>query len=162
MRIGVISDTHVPTFLQDIPSIVREVFSTCELIIHAGDLVDRSVLETLESIAETKAVRGNMDSMDLRRSLPEKMVFHAGGKSIGVVHGKGSGPRVLESAQRTFKKKPDIVIFGHSHTPYNRVLNGTLFFNPGSAADRLFSGKGTFGLIEIDGNDVRGEVFEIK
>jgi len=162
VKIGVISDTHIPVFSKEIPRTVREAFTGCDIIVHAGDSVERKALEILSSIAETKAVKGNMDSFELKDTLPESIIFEMGGKRIGVTHGKGSGPRGLDSGRRVFKEKPDIVIFGHSHTPCNRVIDGTLFFNPGSATDKVFSGRRTFGIIEIKGDDVRGEIIEIK
>jgi predicted phosphodiesterase len=37
----------------------------------------------------------------------------------------------------------DIIIFGHSHEPCNRYVQGILLFNPGQA-------KNSFGLLTID------------
>lgn len=162
MKIGVISDTHIPVFSKEVPRMVREAFAGCDIIVHAGDSVERAVLDVLSGIAETKAVKGNMDSIDLKKNLPESIVFELGGKRIGVTHGKGAGSGVLDSVRNILKEKLDIVIFGHSHTPCNRVIDGTLFFNPGSATDRVFSGRRTFGIIEIMGDDIRGEIVEIK
>ena len=162
MKIGVISDTHIPVFSKDLPAAVREAFSTCDLIVHAGDSVERSAIEMLRDIAETKAVKGNMDSDDLQRTLPETIVFECGGKNIGVTHGKGAGSKLLDFVKKAFKQKLDIIIFGHSHASFNELIEGTLFFNPGSATDNVFSGRRSFGIIEINGNEIHGEIIEIK
>jgi predicted phosphodiesterase len=45
VRIGVLSDTHVYGFNRDLKHIIDEHFSDVDLILHAGDLVDLSVLE---------------------------------------------------------------------------------------------------------------------
>ncbi len=161
MRIGVISDTHIPFFTRSIPQPVLESFATCDVIVHAGDIIESSVIEKLKTMAETRAVHGNMDSEELKRLLPDRLVFEVGGKRIGVTHGKGSGKKVLDEVRNIFDKKVDIVIFGHSHMPFNENIGGTLFFNPGSATDTLFQGKRTYGIITIEGDIVRGEIIEI-
>ncbi|MBW2622762.1 MAG: metallophosphoesterase family protein, partial [Deltaproteobacteria bacterium] len=61
MKIGLISDTHIPEAGDSLPERVREVFSDVELILHAGDLHVLDVLDWLEQIAPVKAVRGNGD-----------------------------------------------------------------------------------------------------
>lgn len=161
MRIGVISDTHIPFFSSGIPDEVRERFTGCDLIVHAGDIVEAEAIAELEKIAETKAVQGNMDSDELKKILPESLIFEAAGKKIGVTHGKGRGKAVLEWVKSFFGSKLDVVIFGHSHMPFNEKIGGTLFFNPGSATDTIFSRKRTFGMIYIEGKIVRGEILEM-
>ena len=61
MLIGVISDTHIPYRSRNIPSKVFEEFKNVDLILHAGDIEDLSVLDELEKIAPVKAVNGNCD-----------------------------------------------------------------------------------------------------
>ena len=161
MKIGVIADTHIPVSTNKLPSKIYEKFKDCDLIIHAGDLVEMSAVEELEKIAETRAVYGNMDSSEVKKTLPEKILFEAEGKKIGVVHGKGSASRIIENVRKSFSKKPDIIIFGHSHTPLNKTIDGILFFNPGSPTDRIFSPYRTFGIIEIKGGKVRAEVIKL-
>jgi putative phosphoesterase len=161
MKIGVISDTHIPVSATELPEKVREYFKGCDLIIHAGDIVEKSVLDKLGKIAETRAVCGNMDSAELRQILPERLVLDAAGKKIGVTHGSGPHFKVMESAKKSFKDKPDVIIFGHSHGPVNEMRDGTLFFNPGSATDKVFAKYRSFGIIEITGDDIRGEIIRI-
>ena len=162
MRIGVISDTHIPVFSQNLPKKVFEYFNDCDLIVHAGDILELSVIEELSSIAETKAVCGNMDGYEVRQKLPEQIVFTAAGKKIGLVHGKGSASRIVDTVKEMFKKKVDIIIFGHSHIPCSETINGILFFNPGSASSGVSSGSGTFGIIEIIDGQVSTEIIETK
>ncbi|MEA3489314.1 MAG: metallophosphoesterase family protein [Candidatus Omnitrophota bacterium] len=161
MKIGVIADTHIPVSAARLPQKVYDYFKDCDLIIHAGDVVEMSVIEELSKLAETKAVQGNMDSPELKRRFPEKMVIDAGGKTIGVIHGRGPSFRVKRMVGASFSKKPDIIIFGHSHSPVNEKINGTLFFNPGTPTDRVFARYRSFGIIEVDGDDVRGEIIEV-
>ena len=135
MKIGVIADTHIPVSARELPGEVRDHFKDCDLIIHVGDIVEEWVLEELGKLAETKAVRGNMDSAELKKRLPEKMLLNVSGKKIGVVHGSGPAFKAFKAASEAFRKKPDIIIFGHSHIPFNEERDGILFFNPGSPTD---------------------------
>lgn len=162
MKIGVIADTHIPVSAKKLPQKVYDHFKDCDLIIHAGDAVELSVIRDLKTLAKVKAVRGNMDSDELKRVLPEKIVFTAAGKRIGVMHGRGPGFKVVQFVEKAFGEKPDIVVFGHSHKPLNKKKGGTLFFNPGSATDLVFAPYRSFGIIEIDGNDIRSEIIKIE
>jgi len=155
MKIGVIADTHIPASAKEIPGKVYEYFKECDLIIHAGDVVDMAVIEELSALSEVKAVYGNMDSYEVKQRLPEKMILTAAGKKIGVVHGKGPSFNILRMVRKAFPQKPDVIIFGHSHIAYNEKTGGTLFFNPGSPTDRVFAKYCSFGIIEIEGDEMR-------
>ena len=75
MKIGVISDTHIPRAAQKIPDEIYNAFRDADLILHAGDLLNISVLEELNKIAKTEAVYGNMDEPEVQRSLPMKRII---------------------------------------------------------------------------------------
>ena len=98
MRIGVLSDTHIH-LTEEIPAEIITAFSKVDLIVHAGDFVGSAVLDGLKKLGEVKAVCGNVDSMKLRSMLPEKDIFVAGSKKIGVTHGWGS-PAYASMSQR--------------------------------------------------------------
>ena len=72
MRIGVLSDTHIPTRARCLPPEIFTVFKNVELILHAGDLVDPLVLSELETLAPVQAVAGNMDPPGLQSCLAGK------------------------------------------------------------------------------------------
>ncbi len=161
MKIGVISDTHIPVSACKLPPKVFDCFKNCDVIVHAGDVVDQEVLEELRGIAETKAVFGNMDRHNVKEALPEKIIFNVCGKSIGVTHGKGAPAKIIDTVKKMFSKKLDVIIFGHSHVPYNGIIDGTLFFNPGSPTDTCFAPYRSFGMIEIDETGIRAEIIRI-
>jgi len=161
MKIGVISDTHIPVFSQKLPDKVFDLFKDCDIIVHAGDILEMSVIEKLSVMAEVRAVCGNMDGYEVSKKLPKKIIFETEGKKIGVVHGKGSAARIMETVKGMFKEKLDIIIFGHSHKPCSETINCTFFFNPGSTANGIFSGVGTFGIIEITNGEIKAEIIEI-
>ena len=64
-RIGVLSDTHIPKAAQDLPEKVYKELRNVDMIFHAGDLVEISVLKKLQDIAPTLAVCGNMDTQEV-------------------------------------------------------------------------------------------------
>ena len=140
MKIGVIADTHAKT-LNEIPSPVLRALVEVDLIVHAGDFTERAVLEGLRTLGEVKAVCGNMDSGELKGILPQKEIFIANGRSIGLIHGTG-GPRGIVNRIRDIFSDMDIIIYGHSHEAKNQSIRGSLLFNPGRARD-------SFGLLEI-------------
>jgi putative phosphoesterase len=82
VKIGIISDTHVRT-IDEIPVTIRKALADVDIIIHAGDFTQKAVLDSLQSIAQVKAVHGNMDSIELKRGLPEREVFEASRKKVG-------------------------------------------------------------------------------
>ena len=115
MRIAVLSDTHAAS-VEDIAGKIIDHLATVDLIVHAGDFVARDVLEGLKKLKAVKAVRGNMDSDELRNLLPEKEIFTVGNKRIGVTHGWGAPFRIERRVKSVFPgEKLDAIIFGHSH-----------------------------------------------
>jgi putative phosphoesterase len=151
MRIGVISDTHVKTF-DDLPTPIITALAGVDLIVHAGDFTEPPVLEGLRRLGAMKAVCGNMDSAELKRTLPQKELFIANGKKIGLIHGWGA-PWGIASRVREMFSDVDIIIFGHSHQTCNQYIGGSLLFNPGRASD-------SFGLLTID-DEVRAEIIKV-
>ena len=152
MRIAVLSDTHIHS-LEEIPQKIIESFSTVDFIIHAGDFTTIEVLNGLKQLGEVKAVQGNMDSDEIINILPPKDVIELGDKRIGITHGWGSPWRIEHRVRKLFDQV-DIIIYGHSHQAQNRVIDNTLFFNPGRAAN-------SFGILIIE-EDVRGEILSSR
>ncbi|MGI6344094.1 MAG: metallophosphoesterase family protein [Bacillota bacterium] len=132
MRIGVISDTHIPRHAKQIPAQVKEMFRGVDLILHAGDINTQSVLRELNAIAPTEAVAGNTDSAAAVQILGERKLLELGGFRVGLTHGHlGRGNTTPERALSCFPQA-DVVVFGHSHQPFNQLVKGKLLLNPGS------------------------------
>ncbi len=151
MRIGVLSDTHITSFAE-IPDRILVTLAKVDLIVHTGDFVAKGVLDGLKRLGEIKAVRGNMDSEELKRVLPEKEFLEIEGKRIGIIHGWGA-PYGIEDRVGKIFEGVDVVIFGHSHQSKNEVKDGILFFNPGQA-------RNSFGIL-IVGKEVKGEIISL-
>lgn len=152
VKIGVISDTHIPERANEIPQKILDDFKNVDMIIHAGDLVDLSVLEKLKSVCSNiKAVWGNMDPEEVRKKIPEKEILQIGKHRIGIMHGYGAPNNLVQHLSSIFKDdKVDMVIFGHAHYSVNEKIGGILFFNPGSATDKVFAPYNSYGIIEIN------------
>jgi putative phosphoesterase len=119
LKVGVLSDTHLPARTQRLPEDVLSALADVDLIIHAGDFVRPEVLSSLTALHPVHAVQGNVDDPELRRALPRQRVLTVGGFRIGVVHGDWPMSSPLERARKCFAGDDlDCVVFGHSHLPY--------------------------------------------
>ena len=157
-KIGVISDTHIPTAAKTIPENLLERLEDKDMIIHAGDHEIKSALKTLQKLGEVVAVRGNMDRF---RDLPRKMVLDIEGISIGVMHGDGP-PHGLQDRIRMEFKEVDCIVYGHTHSPQNEVVDDILMFNPGSPTDKRWAPYNSFGVLDVSkGSGVRGMIVRL-
>src|SRR4029077_2576212 len=94
VRVGVISDTHCPEFLGQLPDRLFEALAGVDLILHAGDIDSQATLAALSRVAPVQAVRGDHDrSLPM---LPPSREITVEGKRIAIVHGHRS--RWLEEA----------------------------------------------------------------
>lgn len=159
MKIGVISDTHLRHDDLWIRWIAEHIFPDADLILHAGDLVDLSVLQAFGG-KEVKAVCGNMDPLSVREVLPEKIVFEVDHHRIGLMHGWGS-PNGLAERLLHETGNVDCLVYGHSHRPDNRFQDGVLLFNPGSPTENRFTRANTVGVLHV-GETITGEIIELK
>jgi putative phosphoesterase len=155
MRLGVISDTH-----GKFDEAVVPIFTGVDLIIHSGDVGNTPVITRLEQIAPVLAVEGNNDSPGL---FPAERVERLAGRTILVRHIFGElyqiGKKEREIVERL---APDIVIFGHSHRPYQGALGNTILFNPGSAGPKRFSLPRTVGLISIRDSGIETQIKHLE
>jgi uncharacterized protein len=157
-RIGIISDTHIPDFRQ-LPESIWQHFADVELIIHAGDLSILRVIAELETIAPVVAVQGNVEYEEVVAKLPIKREIVVGHCSIGIVHILGDANHRERVARQEFPEAR-VVVFGHSHIPWNQEYNGLLLFNPGSATDRRRQPKCSIGMLYVndEAGSVQGEI----
>lgn len=165
MKIGVISDTHMPKKAKNLPKKLLEGLMDVDAIIHAGDWVTMDVYHQLKQIAQVNGVYGNVDSIEVQQYFKEKMVLEVNGHKIGIVHGhigkkKTTPERALEAFQ---DEKVDVIIFGHSHIPYHKIHNDTILFNPGSPTDKRFQPQFSYGIIELkESIDIKHHFFDDK
>ncbi|WP_088342910.1 MULTISPECIES: metallophosphoesterase family protein [Rhodomicrobium] len=148
--IGVISDTHG----QMRPSALAALRGS-DFIIHAGDVGQLDVLDSLRSIAPVLAVRGNVDPNGAD-ALPMSAIVSLGGHRIYVLHILAD--LALDPAAAGFAA----VIYGHSHKPGIAEKNGVAYFNPGAAGPRRFSLPVTVGRLRLAGSLLKPEIIPIE
>jgi putative phosphoesterase len=148
--VGVISDTHGPLTVEA-ASALRGV----DHIVHAGDVVDVSVLSALRKIASLTAVRGNMDGYELSEKLARTAVLETGGVSIFVLHDLSKMD--LDPVAAGFS----IVIHGHTHKPEINRKNGVLYINPGSAGPSRIGRPATLARLIIERGVSAVEILDI-
>lgn len=148
MLIGCISDTHLMG--RPLPEKVLDALAGVDMILHAGDILEMAVVEQLSTIAETLAVRGNMDHGQVASALPDRRVIEAEGFRIGLTHGSGPPSGITWKVARVFEGEGcDCIVFGHTHNSLIKERNGILFFNPGSPTDRMFARHNSVGVLEV-------------
>ncbi len=151
VRIGVISDTHVPVYAPRVPEKLLRGLEGVDLILHAGDIVELGVLDELRQIADTQAVCGNMDPADVRAHLPGRRVVAVAGRRIGLVHGSGPPFGLTGRVAEVFcREGVDMIVFGHSHRPWAGQAEGVAMFNPGSPTDTRFTDVRSYGILTVD------------
>lgn len=151
MKVGLISDTHIPSAGKEPPSEVARAFTGVDLILHAGHAYIASCIEWLERIAPVRAVESwvqgggetparviQLQVLDLEGytiGLTHELILRSLGDDVlpgAIARGLPPGeslPRTLESI---FGRPVDIVGFGYTHEALVEVHQGVLFVNPGS------------------------------
>jgi putative phosphoesterase len=157
MRVGVLSDTHIPSRAPGIPSRVAEVFEGVDLILHAGDVSVRAALDDLAALAPVHAVAGNIDDASLQAALPVQLRLDIGGVTVGMVHDSGPSKGRRERMRRRVPGAR-VVVYGHSHMPVVEDRDGLMLLNPGSACDPRQAKVPTVAILEIAGGDVSAEL----
>ena len=164
MKIGVISDTHLSSLTGDFIALVKDRFAECDLVVHAGDFTSPEVYHYLneQTSGNVIAVHGNMDPPELRKILPEKLIFEKAGITFGLTHGWGSPYDLEERIARLFDDAGvDCIIYGHSHNGVSHKRGGILLFNPGSPTDRHFAKANSIGYITIEKGKLAGKVVPV-
>lgn len=147
MRVGLISDTH--GLLRD--SAVAALVGS-DVIIHAGDIGDPAIIDTLARIAPVTAVRGNNDHGEWAVRLGDVATLHAGGIAFHVLHDLSE--LALDPAAAGIR----IVVSGHSHKPAIDERDGVVYVNPGSAGPRRFTLPVSVGHVVIDDDGVQASL----
>jgi putative phosphoesterase len=151
MILGVISDTHGLLRREAV-----EALRGADRILHAGDIGDPEILDTLAQIAPVTAVRGNVDTESWAQALPQTEVVEIGVVSIYMLHDLGKLNLKPEAAGI------HAVIYGHSHQPKIEMRKGVLYFNPGSAGPRRFQLPVSVGKLRIENGKIEAELVELE
>lgn len=179
MKIGLISDTHVPSVGNTPPEVAR-AFAGVDLILHAGDILIAACLDWLEAIAPVVAVENPPSALLQDPRVEVQRVIEVEGWTIGMVHdliipGTGFEPipgaidrlyppgRSLPAALEILFGRPiDIMVFGHTHRALVEEHQGILFINPGSPAlPNQLRKLGNVGILEIANGTRRARIVDL-
>jgi hypothetical protein len=152
MRIGLVSDTHLPRFGRRLPAALVAGLEGVDLILHMGDFTHPLAIPLFEAIAPVEGVAGNNDGPELVERFGWKRIVEAGGVRIGMTHGHWPDNRLrtVEKAVGLFEWDDlDVVCFGHSHVPCLEQRGALWIVNPGSPTDKRRQPRYSFGLLDI-------------
>ncbi|AEX85797.1 phosphoesterase, MJ0936 family [Marinitoga piezophila KA3] len=146
-KILLISDIHIPTrstYLQ----LEKIDYSKYDYIIASGDFIEEEVIFYFKAQSpEFIGVYGNADYYDVKYSLPEKRIINIEGKKIGIIHGHQAGWGDPERLIKRFSNI-DIMIYGHTHRPDDRIINNIRCINPGAFCENSYA------ILEIGSDEV--------
>lgn len=161
MKICVLSDSHYkagdPSFVFDY--LAKNKF---DAIVHAGDIGDIAFNNEIMNYASTYCVAGNCDDAYNHQYFGTRQTLIFGDIKLGLIHGnQGKGETPVERLHNIFKyDKVDVVVFGHTHLPFNQKADGVLYFNPGSCSAK--AEKPSLGILTIEGKNISGEIVYLE
>ena len=164
MRVGIISDTHLPGMIRRLDELGPEIgdfLSSVELILHSGDIVSWSVLDWCEQFAPVVAARGNHDGEGDPRVAPTQFLELAGWR-IGMIHELWPESAPVQTLREHFfgGAELDIMVAGDTHVERLEYREETLILNSGSAVlpRNRETRLGTVGLLELEPGRLRAEI----
>lgn len=135
-RIGLLSDTH-----GWLDQRIREHFTACDEIWHAGDIGGSHVTDELAEWKPLRAVWGNIDDTKARQAFPEHQRFTLDGVRVWMTHIGGRPQRYERSVLQELQADPPaLFICGHTHlcmVQFDERLN-MLYMNPGACGRHGF------------------------
>jgi hypothetical protein len=158
-KIGLLSDTH-----GYIHPRVSDFFSSCDEIWHAGDIGNQQTAEKIAILKPLRAVYGNIDGGELRKSFKETEIFMCEDVKVLLLHIGGYPGKYDPKARKLIEEnRPKLFIDGHSHILkiiYDKKYD-LLHINPGAAGKTGIHQRITMVRFVIDGTDIRDlEIFE--
>ena len=162
MRIGLLSDTHLPNVIHNLDELGPEpakFFGSVGLILHAGDMTSPAVLDWLEQFAPVICALGNNDPIADHRC-KDVQVVEVEGWSIGMVHNLDRQFRPISELQKTFPAPVDVMVSGHTHQELLEQRGGVVQLNSGSITfpHHKELRLGTVGLLELDPGELHAEI----
>jgi uncharacterized protein len=152
VRLVLTADTHVPKRARDLPPALWRAVEEADVVVHAGDWVHVDLLDAIESrTTRLVGVYGNNDGPALRARLPEVARADLAGLRLAVVHETGPATGRERRCAARFGDC-DVLVFGHSHIPWDTVAPGGLrLLNPGSPTDRRRQPHCTYATARVVG-----------
>jgi uncharacterized protein len=165
MRIGLLTDTHLPSTIRDLWDEVRTAFAGVDLILHGGDIVTPRVLDWLAEIAPTLAARGNNDSGWDDPRVKDIHWLDLEGWRVAMIHDMEPEERPIAELKKCHLKGEhvDIIITGHTHFERLDYRDGVLQINSGSPTHpHLWSTRlGTIGILDLAPAKITAQVLRL-
>lgn len=155
MRIGLISDTHLPSVMRHLDELgpeIAENLAGVDLILHGGDVTAGSVLDWCEQFAPVRVAWGNNDIF--RDDRMAKIQFlEVQGWRIGMTHDLRPESRPVAELLRSALggQEVDILIGGDTHVDRLEQRDGVIIMNSGSPIlpHHLSTRLGTMAMLEF-------------
>jgi putative phosphoesterase len=176
IRIGLISDTHIPEAMPTLLPQVFDAFDDCDCILHGGDVHDISVIDQLHAVAPTYVARGNGDDGSGGRAvladdprLNDVWTLDLGGLTVGLIHDipvpENPPHHTMRWAlDRYFPDRtPDVIVHGDTHVESIMTLEDVLCVNPGSPTypHNLRLQLGTIGFLDIRNGQPHASIWRL-
>ncbi len=162
MRVGLLSDTH--RSLENAYKAIEKMGSI-DLLIHAGDHYKDALTIASQLEVPVHAVMGNCDAIG---DGPQEKLLEIEGLSIFITHGHRY--QVKNSLNnlyyRALELNARVAVYGHTHIAHIQKIepdepHGQEIFliNPGSIAEPRWGDKVSYGIIEIDSNNINPQIY---
>ena len=177
MRIGLLSDTHIPEAMPELwPQVFTEL-KNVDVILHAGDIYDYSVLDQLEKVARVYAALGNgyegSGGREEQRKDPrvkKSWLLNLNNFTVGLTHYVPMPEIPPNLTVKKWKQKIfpnvnlDVLIYGDTHVEQIDHIDGTLCINPGSPTlpHNLNTQFGTIGLLDLNHDQPKAEIRQLN
>ena len=161
VKVVVISDTHTEGTSRRLPEGAWPYIETADHILHAGDVNDPALLDELKAFAPLTVVIGNTDGWAIKEwGATEEAILDLAGVPTAIVH--DAGPRHGRRARmRNRFPRARVVVFGHSHLPWNEDDGELLLFNPGSPTWKRRAPFPSMGILWLEEGAVEAEIFPV-
>lgn len=164
IKVLVISDTHISSN-ESLPLVIEEEAKKSNCCLHAGDFIVYEVFKMISRWTKVYGVRGNMDGSQVKDKLPAKQIIKLDKIKLGLIHGLGAPSGLIPYIKKEFlndEKEIDIFVFGHSHLSFDREIDGKIYFNPGSLTDKTFAPYRSYGILEIEGKEIKRRIVKVE
>jgi putative phosphoesterase len=165
MRIGLLTDSHIPSDRKALFDEVRAAFAGVDLILHGGDIITPGVLDWLEETAPVLAARGNNDGVWGDSRVRDVQVLEFAGWRLVMLHDMEPEERPLELLWLRYPEAAgaDILVTGHTH--YERIdyRQGVLQVNSGSPTHphNYSTRLGTVGVLDLRPGQIDAEIVRL-
>lgn len=167
MRIGLISDTHLPSLTRSIDELgpqAGDALRGTDLILHGGDVTARETVDWCAQFADVLVAEGNNDLFADSR-MAEHQFLDVHGFRIGMAHELRPEWRPIADILSTSLggEHVDVLIGGDTHVERLEYRDGVLLINSGSPTypHHLSTRLGTVGILTVTPGSIRAEIIAL-